>query len=97
MRLYAEKDRLSLPGVRQMVHGTVGLYQGGERPIIWVEASRLADPPALVATLSHEACHELLLGAGALRLPRLLPRGMLRASALGGSGRRPRPARGGWA
>ena len=26
----------------------------------------LADPPALVATLIHEACHDLLLGAGRL-------------------------------
>ena len=66
LRLYAEKERLSLPGERRMVHGTAGLYQGGERPTIWVEVSRLADPPALIATLIHEACHELLLGAGRL-------------------------------
>jgi hypothetical protein len=69
LRLYSEADR---PGLvdgsgRGYVQGTAGLYQGGERPVVWVEYSRLSDPPALVATLIHEACHDLLLGEGRLR------------------------------
>lgn len=68
LRLYSEADRPRLEdeGGRP-IGGTAGLYQGGARPVIWVEYSQLADPPALVATLIHEACHDLLLGQGRLR------------------------------
>src|SRR5262249_21156466 len=68
LALYSEADRPLLVGeAGRPLGGTAGLYQGGERPVVWVESSRLADPPALVATLIHEACHDLLLGAGRLR------------------------------
>jgi len=42
--------------------GTAGLYEEGEKSTIWVEASQLDDPTALVATLAHELSHVLLLG-----------------------------------
>jgi hypothetical protein len=68
LKLYSEADRAPfLVDERRYVEGTAGLYQGGECPVVWVEYSRLADPPALVATLIHEACHDLLLGEGRLR------------------------------
>ena len=68
LALYSEADRPGLvDGGGKPLGGTAGLYQGGERPVVWVEHSRLSDPPALVATLIHEACHDLLLGAGRLR------------------------------
>jgi hypothetical protein len=67
LRIYTENERPFLPGEHGLVHGTTGLYQCGERPIVWVNMSQLADPPALVATLIHEACHDLLIGAGRLR------------------------------
>jgi hypothetical protein len=68
LALYSEADRPRLEDeAGRPVGGTAGLYQGGERPVIWVEYSQLADPPALVATLVHEACHDLLLGSGRLR------------------------------
>jgi hypothetical protein len=68
LALYSEADRPRLVDEDgRPIGGTAGLYQGGERPVIWVEYSRLADPPALVATLIHEACHDLLLATGRLR------------------------------
>jgi hypothetical protein len=71
LRIYTEEEeRPLLPGEHRMVHGTAGLYQSAERPIVWVNTSQLADPPALVATLIHEACHELLLGAAEARRAR---------------------------
>lgn len=66
LRIYSEEERPLFPGERRTVHGTAGLYQCAERPVVWVNTSQLADPPALVATLIHEACHDLLLGAGRL-------------------------------
>ncbi len=67
LALYSEADRPRLVGEDgRSIGGTAGLYQGGERPVVWVEYSQLADPPALVATLIHEACHDLLHGAGRL-------------------------------
>lgn len=68
LALYSEARRPSLVDEDgRPLGGTVGLYEGGDRPIVWVEYSQLADPPALVATLIHEACHDLLLGTGRLR------------------------------
>ena len=67
LRIYTKNERPFLPGEHGLVHGTTGLYQCGERPVVWVNMSQLADPPALVATLIHEACHDLLLGQGRLR------------------------------
>jgi hypothetical protein len=66
LRIYTEEERPLFPGESRMVHGTAGLYQRAKRPIVSVNASQLADLPALVATLIHESCHDLLLGAGRL-------------------------------
>ena len=45
--------------------GTAGLYHAeGGRFRVWVEATNLADPLALVATLAHELGHVHLLGHG---------------------------------
>ena len=52
--------------------GSAGLYiadggidaNGERRAAIGIEASGLADPMSLVATLAHEIAHEILLGQG---------------------------------
>jgi hypothetical protein len=68
LAVYSEANRPGLvDGAGRPPGGTAGLYEGGERPVVWIEESGLADPAALVATLIHEACHDLLLGAGRLR------------------------------
>jgi hypothetical protein len=46
--------------------GAAGHYDTAERRTIRIAASELADPESLVATLSHEVAHELLLGRGLL-------------------------------
>src|SRR5262249_38442174 len=52
LALYSEAERPRLVDEDgKPIGGTAGLYQGGERPVVWVESSILADPPALVATL----------------------------------------------
>lgn len=46
-------------------HGTAGLYHAeGGRFRVWIEATNLADPLALVATVAHELGHVHLLGHG---------------------------------
>lgn len=68
LALYSEADRARLvDGNGRSLAGTAGLYERGGRPTVWVELSQLDDPPALVATLIHEACHDHLLGAGRMR------------------------------
>ena len=44
----------------------LGLYQKeeGDRPRIWLKETLLPDQEAVIATLSHEVAHDLLLGAG---------------------------------
>jgi hypothetical protein len=46
--------------------GAAGLYHRRKRSLISVARSQLADPARLLATLSHELAHELLLGSGLL-------------------------------
>lgn len=46
--------------------GAAGLYQMRERSVICVAESQLDDPPRLLATLTHELAHELLLKGGHL-------------------------------
>jgi hypothetical protein len=46
--------------------GAAGLYEQGRRTTIRVAQSQLANPQQLIATLTHELSHELLLGGGLL-------------------------------
>jgi hypothetical protein len=46
------------------IHDAAGLYVAGPRQRIRINESQLSDPLALVATLSHELAHVLLLGDG---------------------------------
>lgn len=46
--------------------GAAGLYQRRERSLISIARSQLAEPLGLLATLSHELAHEVLLGGGLL-------------------------------
>lgn len=46
--------------------GAAGHYHAGERAVIRVAQSQLANPERLAATLTHEVSHELLLGQGRL-------------------------------
>lgn len=46
--------------------GASGQYQTGERALIRVAESELAEPQRLLAVLAHELAHELLLGGGLL-------------------------------
>jgi hypothetical protein len=52
----------AMPGAAGMYHGKLH----GDRAVVRVAESQLADPPALAATLAHELAHELLLGGGLL-------------------------------
>ena len=46
------------------IPGAAGLYYQEERPRIVLAESRLSDPERLVAAISHELAHEILLGGG---------------------------------
>jgi hypothetical protein len=50
----------------EQMPGAAGLYERRKRSVISVARSQLADPVRLLATLSHELAHELLLGGGVL-------------------------------
>lgn len=62
LSLYQDCNPVYDGGLRQ---GTAGLYHEEDgRFRIWIEASNLSDPLALVATMAHELGHVHLLGHG---------------------------------
>lgn len=50
----------------EQMPGAAGLYHQRKRSLICVALSQLTDPVRLLATLTHELAHELLLGGGIL-------------------------------
>jgi hypothetical protein len=65
MHLDAKRIRLEIAADTDMPDA-VGQYQSGERPVIRVASSQIADPMALIGTLAHELAHQILLGGGLL-------------------------------
>jgi hypothetical protein len=65
LRLYTEDVN---PELKRKLHlgtngkGTAGHYRVEEKEIVGIEASKLGDPTALVATIAHELAHVRLLG-----------------------------------
>ncbi|HTU23052.1 MAG TPA: HEAT repeat domain-containing protein [Gemmataceae bacterium] len=62
-----DADKVSLEVLEdQQMPGAAGLYYRRKRSRISVARSQLAEPSRLLATLSHELAHEVLLGGGYL-------------------------------
>jgi hypothetical protein len=60
-------DKVSLEVLEdQQMPGAAGLYYRRKRSLISVARSQLTEPVRLLATLSHELAHEVLLGGGYL-------------------------------
>ncbi|HEV3084605.1 MAG TPA: hypothetical protein VGY66_32880 [Gemmataceae bacterium] len=62
LHFYQDRNPVHEGGFR---HGTAGLYEAvNGKHRVWIEASKVHDPLALVATLAHELGHVHLLGHG---------------------------------
>jgi hypothetical protein len=67
----AARLRAALPAYRSRSTGAAGHYQVRDgRAVVTVSGATAGAPMALVATIAHELCHELLLGGGRIERDR---------------------------